>query len=200
MESWDRTAFAAPACAENEKGSRWGALRGAAVWSFGRVGLALLIAGHASRGGAWRVTHRRSLLKRESVGFAKRLNPPRQETIARKKPGAVSRPGTLREFQFSEYSDLIIRVNGYCGFVARVAFAKSGTAAPATVDYYSPAMRLFHRMHFGIAVEIANSCATFNASENGISSLFRTHTFSVGYEKKMLVSFGLGPSVLATEA
>ncbi len=41
-------------------------------------------------------------------------------------------------------------------------------------------------MHFGIAAEIANCCATFNASENGISVLFRTQTFSVGYRKKCL--------------
>jgi hypothetical protein len=31
-----------------------------------------------------------------------------------KKPGAVSRPGRLREFQFHEYSDLQNRVNGCC--------------------------------------------------------------------------------------
>jgi hypothetical protein len=54
------------------------------------------------------------LLQRESVGFAKMLNPPYgQRTIARKKPGAVSRPGTVREFQFPEYYDLMICVNEY---------------------------------------------------------------------------------------
>jgi hypothetical protein len=42
-----------------------------------------------------------SLLRRESVGFAKTLYPPYGQT-RNKKPGAVSRPGTLREFQFHE--------------------------------------------------------------------------------------------------
>jgi hypothetical protein len=55
-------------------------------------------------------------------------------------------------------------------------------------------------MHLGIALETANSCATFNASENGISALFSTQTFSVGYTKNMLVSFGFGTSSLAAEA
>jgi hypothetical protein len=32
------------------------------------------------------------------------------ETVSTKKPGAVSRPGAAREFQFREYSDLGIGV------------------------------------------------------------------------------------------
>jgi hypothetical protein len=57
-----------------------------------------------------------SLLIGESVGYAPRgaeaaaaLSPALTHPTAqgaRKKPGAVSRPGTLREFQFPEYSDL----------------------------------------------------------------------------------------------
>jgi hypothetical protein len=56
---------------------------------------------HAGRGAERRVTHRLSLLLCESVGFAKMLNPPYGQART-KKPGAVSRPGMVREFQFHE--------------------------------------------------------------------------------------------------
>jgi hypothetical protein len=69
-------------------------------------GLASSMVVQASRGVAWRVTHRWSLSIRESVGDAPRgaeaaaalvlaLTHPTDQG-ARKKPGAVSRPGTVR--------------------------------------------------------------------------------------------------------
>jgi hypothetical protein len=64
-----------------------------------------------------------SLLIGESVGYAPRgaktaaarsVTHPTDQ-CACKKPGAVSRPGTLREFEFPEYYDLNVRVNGFIG-------------------------------------------------------------------------------------
>jgi hypothetical protein len=55
------------------------------------------------------------LLRDELVGYGARarLTHPTEELSRTKKPGAVSRPGTVREFQFPEYSDSLTRVNGF---------------------------------------------------------------------------------------
>jgi hypothetical protein len=92
--------------------------------------------GHRNRGAAQRLTHRRNLLRGGSVGYGviareehqgvyarlrgllrkrpdeARLTHPTVRTPHTKNPGAVSRPGTLREFQFPEYRDSMYRVKG----------------------------------------------------------------------------------------
>jgi hypothetical protein len=56
-----------------KKAPRWGALVAAGDWLFCWWNeLAPVVAGYASRGVAWRATHRRRLLDGESVGYAPR--------------------------------------------------------------------------------------------------------------------------------
>jgi hypothetical protein len=90
--------------------------------------------GSCGRGATRRVNNRRSSLRGESADCAS-LHPPygsETDKRARKKPGAVSRPGTVREFQFPEYYDLAICVNVYLWLSSPDgALAQSGDAQPA---------------------------------------------------------------------